>query len=55
VLDVLPGMVLMGLGAGLAFNPVLLAAAMASTLAGAFVRTRTHDQAQGEVSSAVSI
>jgi len=123
VQDVLPGMVLMGLGAGVALNPVLLAAmsqvapdesglasgvvntsfmmggalglailaslaaahtnslvatgadavtalnsgyhwafvlgaiaaAMASALAGAFVRTRTHDQAQGEVSSAASI
>jgi EmrB/QacA subfamily drug resistance transporter len=123
VLDVLPGMVLMGLGAGVAFNPVLLAAmsdvqpdesglasgvvntsfmmggalglaivaslaaahtdglvavgadavtalnsgyhlafllgamaaAIASALAGAFVRTGTHGQAQGEASSAVSI
>ena len=123
VLDVLPGMVLMGLGAGVAFNPVLLAAmsdveadesglasgvvntsfmmggalglavvaslasartdslaaagvdavaalnsgyhlafllgaiaaTIASVLAGAFVRTRTHSQVQGEVSSAASI
>jgi EmrB/QacA subfamily drug resistance transporter len=123
VLDVLPGMALMGLGAGVAFTPVLLAAmgdvtpdesglasgmvntsfmmggalglailaslaaarteglaaagadavaalnsgyhlafllgavaaALASALAGAFVRPRTHDQAQGEAPSAVSI
>ena len=123
VLDLLPGMVLMGLGAGVAFNPVLLAAmsdvapdesglasgvvntsfmmggalglaivaslaaahtdglaaagadavsalnsgyhlafllgaiaaAMAFVLAGAFVRTRTHGQAQSEATSAGSI
>ncbi|KAA1005343.1 DHA2 family efflux MFS transporter permease subunit [Paraburkholderia panacisoli] len=123
LLNVLPGMVLMGLGAGVAFNPVLLAAmsdvapdesglasgvvntsfmmggalglailaslaaartdglaaagadaatalnsgyhlafllgamaaVMASALAGAFVRTRTHGQAQDEASSAGSI
>jgi EmrB/QacA subfamily drug resistance transporter len=123
VLDLLPGMVLMGLGAGVAFNPVLLAAmsdvapdesglasgvvntsfmmggalglaivaslaaahtdglasagadavsalnsgyhlafllgaiaaAMAFVLAGAFVRTRTHGQAQSEAASAASI
>ncbi|CAB3775573.1 Multidrug resistance protein Stp [Paraburkholderia ultramafica] len=121
--DVLPGMLLMGLGAGVAFNPVLLAAmsdvapdesglasgvintsfmmggalglailasvaaaraeglgaagadavtalnsgyhlafllgavaaVMASALAGAFVRTRTHGQAHGETSSAATI
>ena len=123
VLDLLPGMVLMGLGAGVAFNPVLLAAmsdvapdesglasgvvntsfmmggalglaivaslaaahtdglaaagadavsalnsgyhlafllgaiaaAMAFVLAGAFVRTGTHGQAQSEAASAPSI
>lgn len=123
VLDVLPGMVLLGLGAGVAFNPVLLAAmsdvapdesglasgvvntsfmmggalglailaslaaarteslaaagadvatalnggyhlafllgaiaaVLASVLAGAFVRTRSHGHTQGEASSAASI
>lgn len=123
VLDVLPGMMLLGLGAGLAFNPMLLAAmsgvapdesglasgvvntsfmmggalglailaslaaartksvaaagadavtalnggyhlafllgavaaAVGSVLAGVFVRTRAHGQAQGEASSPASI
>lgn len=123
ILDVLPGMLLLGLGAGVAFNPVLLAAmsdvapdesglasgvvntsfmmggalglailaslaaartsnlaaagadaatalnggyhlafllgaiaaVLASALAGAFVRTRAHPQAQGEASSAAHI
>jgi hypothetical protein len=115
VLDVLPGMMLLGLGAGLAFNPMLLAAmsgvapdesglasgvvntsfmmggalglailasvaaagadavkalnggyhlafllgavaaAVGSALAGVFVRTRAHGQAQGEASSPASI